>query len=628
MFPSQQAAGTLSGSKSLQTIHKKYSDIFSPLDFNPPKRGSISSSDYSADLEPPSISTREESVLTVDTWLESEKHPSPTFLHTSPTTEYTAQSSWIDMEVDDMSPVTTRRRSSMTDFPGYIQHLISSTEVDNPRTMSLRSQINNGPEVTMVPINANLPACTAKIPKRRSSLKHQEAFVAARQSAEHFNEEAVYSGFPGITSPEPQDTDVHFTLKNNWSTSSQNHQVHSMLEARMSSISQESEIGKGPAIASAEVGFNTWLESDMAYFRCEGQLLPRPLPPDLLETLQFVVTNFPEPMLMCSSLLIETIRERFQKVRYNAEGPGLDDLTMPISQLNNQQQTKPSRWKWLGSSTNMKEQQTEPNIPLPSIKREWVVMRKVFPQGSDGLCEALYAYVLAYNYITSQCWRHTLNNTTNLLRPTLPWARAQCGTRPGTSRSDISVEHDMFGSASPRPSMSSEANGISRKAASILGMGEEGISAPVPPTNSNQPPSGDNVTRSSTFTSLRGVPSFFFGGMGQGQQRQSESRDSTTRPNTAAERAISFTRPTTPASRGGISPITFLGQRGPDQGEQLAELRRGLAKCCARLVITLHRASSGNTQRKDDKDSKVDPSFMRSLCENVRVTEEAMGRCP
>ncbi|KAI3326951.1 hypothetical protein HD806DRAFT_531546 [Xylariaceae sp. AK1471] len=643
VFPSQPL-GTLSSSKSLQTIHQKYSDVFAPLDFSSRKRGSISSSDYSADLEPPSISTREESVLTVDTWLESEKQPSPTFLHMSPTTEYATQNSWIDLEVEDLSPVTTqRRRSSMTDFPEHIQQLRGSNEIDNLRTMSMNSRIFEGADIPRTAISGKLPTCPAAIPRRRSSLQHQEAYIAAQRLAQYFNGEEPLKDTPRFTSARPQDNDTRFTygddadtsfpgdkasftFRDDTSTPLHNDQTLSFQD-KMTSKPQLSENGRDVAIASAEVGFDEWLLSDMAHFGCEDQLLPRPLPANTLETIQFFVTNFPEPMLMCNGLLIEKIRDLCHGVRYNTECPISDTVAASGRPSNNHQQSKSSKWKWL-SSPSMKEKREQPEDQsedqpdiLPVSKGEWKVMQTIFPYGSDDLCEALYAYVLAYNYITLLC-RRSMPNGIDVSRPTTPWA----GNRPGTGRSALSAELDMYGLTPPRLSMS-EANGIPRKAASILGMGEEDIPTPPPFMDSTRPSSGDSGSRTSTFTSFRGIPSFFFNGISQGQQRQSESRGSTTRPNTVAGRRSSFTRPMTPAaSRTGMRSMTSLGQNRPDQVKQLLELRRGLALCCARLTVTLHRASPNTTKQKDDKDCRVDPSFMRSLCENVRITEEAMGR--
>jgi hypothetical protein len=345
--------------------------------------------------------------------------------------------------------------------------------------------------------------------------------------------------------------------------------------------------------------------------------------------MQFFVTNFPEPMLTCKSLVIEKVRDLCHGVRYNTRRLVSDNLPTSDRPSNNHQQSRLSKWKWLSSSNmrekmeqyeNQSDDQSE-DQPCPITEGEWKVIQKVFPYGSDELCDALYAYVLAYNYITLLC-RRSSSNEVDLSRPTTPWT----GKRPGTGRSALSTELDMYGLTPPRRSIS-ETNGIPRKAASVLGMGGEDIPTPPPVLDSTRPSSGDSGSRTSTFTSLRSMPSFFLNGMGQGQHGRSESRGSNTRPTIDTRPRGSFTRPSTPAaSRAGIRPTTSPGQYRPDQGKQLLELRRGLAMCCARLTVTLHRASPITMKQRHDGDCRVDPSFMRSLCENVRITEEAMGR--
>ncbi|TGJ81165.1 hypothetical protein E0Z10_g7611 [Xylaria hypoxylon] len=610
MRPSQP----LPNSKSLQSVHQKYSDIFSPLDFNPPKRDSISSSGSSANLEPLSISTREESVLTVDTWLESEKHPSPTFLHISPTSESTAQMSWIDLDAEEISPITQRRRSSMSDFPQYIHQLRSQNETH------------------IKTIDGMPPGYPTEIRRRRSSLQHQEANAATQQFTQYVDQGELYRDTPHITSYGPPDDELHFTYENSVETSFPEDEadfafqdnIRASLHSDPASPTSKEDTTKRPnangnrstGIASAEVGFDEWLESDMAQFACEDQLLPRPLPHNIQETVKFFVTNFPEAMLLCNSLLIENIRTLSQEVRYNTDDPQSDHPATLGQQPNNQQQSKPSKWKWLGSSGSATEQQSQPGTISATSKQEWDVIRKIFPYGSDGLCEALYAYVLVYNYITSLCLRSP-HHPIDLSRPITPWT----GTRPSTSKSTASSDIDMYAPTPSQPSVSE--NGISRKAASILGMNGEGVVVARPSLSLSRPPSGGSGRRTPTFTGLRSIPSFLFNGTSQGHHRQSESKGIITTP--LGQRS-NFSRPVTPTGRTGMRPITSMGSRGADQGKQLADLRHGVAMCCARLTVTLHRADPTITKRKSDKDCKVDPSFMRSLCENVRITEEAIGR--
>ncbi|KAI1309660.1 hypothetical protein F5Y03DRAFT_69013 [Xylaria venustula] len=618
----------LPGSISQQTIQQKYLDIFAPLDFDPPKRDSISSSD-STNMKPPSLSTREESVLTVDTWLEPEKHPSPTFLHISPTSEYTAQMSWIDLDIEDISPVTQRRRSSMSDFPQYIHQLNGSIE-SNAKTGRPRRS-GDITETSRNLINEKPFGYSPQIPRRRSSLQHQETQAATQKLTQYFDQGESYRHGPNSASNRPfcetssfshgngadsssHELDAEFTFRDNARTSLDSEPASPTFTEDIIDKPRPKENERDLVIASAAVGFDEWLESDLAYFACEDQLIPRPLPHSVQETIKFFVTNFPEPMLLCGSLLVENIRTLSQEVKYNTDDPKSDHPAIPGQQLNNHQQSKLPKWKWLGSSASVTGQQDGPSACSDISKQGWDVMRKVFPHGSDGLCEALYAYVLVYNYITSLCLRSP-SHPVDSSRPTTPWTMS----RPNTGKSTASSEFDMYAPTPPQPSVSE--NGIPRKAACILGMRRDDIFTATP-SSPTRPRSGGSGGRTSTFTSLRSIPSFLFNGTSQGQPRQSESRSAT-----PAGQRNNLSRPATPlAGRAGLRSMTSMGFHAADQGKQLAELRHGVAMCCARLTVTLHRADPNTAHRKSDKDCKVDPSFMRSLCENVRITEEAVGR--
>ncbi|GAP87135.1 hypothetical protein SAMD00023353_2301440 [Rosellinia necatrix] len=603
-------------SRTTQAPHQKYSDIFAPLDFNPPKRNSVSSSDYSADLEPPSISTRGESVLTVDTWLESERHPSPAFLHISPTSEYTAQS-WIDLDVDELSPITQRRRSSMTDFPKCARQLQTPDE-GGGRAMLSRSQPVSVTETPTTPIHRKPRRPALVIPERCSSLTHQEvhaARAAVQQWAQNLSPRETHHEEIGSASSLLPDDKPPSAHEDGGDTTSLEHE-HDFAFQDSISKSSMSEYDGGLGIVSCEVDCDEWLKSDMTYLAREDQLLPRPLPPTVQERVELYATNFPVTLLRCNHLLVEDIRGLSQGVRYNVERPKTDYLTTSGHHPNNQQ-PKLSKWKWPGSST---AQQYQFNTPTTGSRQEWSVIRKVFPYGNDGLCDALYAYVLVYNYITSLCLRCPpyLADTSG---PTRPWT-----ARPDADRLGTFADPDLYSPTVSHPSTHGP-HAISKKASRILGIEDD--KTPLMPLASfpTPPPSGGGGSRTSTFSSLRNIPAVLFNGMSQGQQRHSENNGSLSRPATPTGRRGSSSRPSTPVvGWAGSRPATSGGSRGAEQARQLAEIRHGLAMCCARLTITLQRTGPNAARPGSDEDGKVVPSFMRSLCENVRFTEEAMGR--
>ncbi|KAI0439456.1 hypothetical protein F4803DRAFT_46332 [Xylaria telfairii] len=590
VLPSQPD-GTVSNSKSLQTIHQKYSDIFAPLDFDSPKRGSISSSDFSADFEPPSISTREESVLTVDTWLETEKQTIPILLHITPTSEYTSPMSWIDLDGDDedISP-STRRRSSMSDFPKHLQQL-GSPDATDVRTISLRPRDTDGVEASITPVNENRYSVTQR---RRGGMYHD---------AEHYQSFRPTDDETNFTDRESTDTaffEDQTTLLDNTVTSSRKNLASPTPKEDSSSKPSTSWDRECSPIASRGVDYEEWVESDTSYFVSrEKPPVPRQLSRHVQDSIEARVNNFPQVMLSCDDLLVEEIRELSQQAKYNTDDPKSDHLTTSRQQPNIAHQPKSSRWKLLGSSTSTAEQQDQPGSIRPNRKQAWAVMGKIFPHGSDVECEALYAYVLVYNYVTSLYLREKTRSNA----PRAP-------TRPNTGKSGAYSESDSDISVStpPRPS-GSEAMGIPKKAVRVLGLGVE-------EEDNTRPSSGGSGSRTATFTGLRQIPSFFFG---QGQQRHNESRGTTSSATFPGEGG-SLSRPETPGTgRSGMTPMTSIGLL------RLAELRRGIAMCCAGLTVALQRADPNITEDKPDKCYRVDPSFMRSLCQHVQITEGAIA---
>lgn len=129
-----------------------------------------------------------------------------------------------------------------------------------------------------------------------------------------------------------------------------------------------------------------------------------PLPPDIIETLRVSIACFPETMLLSSSLTTETIRAYSKKVRQ----PSVDAWSEPANDSSTLHPRK-SIWKKVVShgrdSTSTRRQRLhsyESNThsgaaasPVP-----WASLRHVFPGCSDYICDALYAHIVAYNYVS------------------------------------------------------------------------------------------------------------------------------------------------------------------------------------------------------------------------------------
>jgi hypothetical protein len=129
-----------------------------------------------------------------------------------------------------------------------------------------------------------------------------------------------------------------------------------------------------------------------------------PLPPHVIETLRVSIACFPETMLLSSSLTTETIRSYSKKVR----SPSVDNWADPTSDSSSLHPRK-SIWKKVvshgrdSSSTRRHrlhsyDSNTSSGSVAPPVP--WASLRHVFPGCSDYICDALYAHIVAYNYVS------------------------------------------------------------------------------------------------------------------------------------------------------------------------------------------------------------------------------------
>ncbi|KZL87880.1 hypothetical protein CI238_08715 [Colletotrichum incanum] len=314
----------------------------------------------------------------------------------------------------------------------------------------------------------------------------------------------------------------------------------------------------------------TWLEDpiDIPPPPSDDQSRRIPLPPNVMESIRVSVTCFPETMLLCSSLSIETIRSYSRKVRQ----PPLETLRPDTPP------TSPKRWRWLssrrtsnlgngsGSGNNTGYNGTRrccsrssSNLDLPSTMPpstttltppQWTRIRSVFPHGSDYLCDALYAHIIAYNYLAPMV-------------QSLPHG----GTaRPPTPGSPASTEDP-----------------IPKKAATLLGLQATHDVTPPPPRPLRK--------RSSMFLGLR-----------------------------ASSRQSTF--PASPLPPPPPAPATPATTAPSASDVPLRELQHGLRRCIARLVTTL-RVEGTESPVAGEQVNEVDPLVMRSLCEIVKCCEES-----
>jgi hypothetical protein len=307
-----------------------------------------------------------------------------------------------------------------------------------------------------------------------------------------------------------------------------------------------------------------------------------PLPPHVIENLRVSVTGFPDTMLLTSSLSIETIRAYAKKLRLPENSLDLSPLS-PTGTVG----SASSRWKRsVGRATSRATASPLPpsepdNLGLTrttsSTARSapgWSCIKRVFPCGSDYRCEALYAHLLAYNYIATICGHDVVPLTLPVPSPVRP------GTVPVHVRC-ASTSADMLARTEPDffPV-------VPKKAAHLLGIG-----------------AGSGSTTSLVRTaSLKGV----------GRVRGLLKR-----------------------GRGGRDEVDLEalgGKTGARPGNEMAlrEVMTGLVKCVAALVRLLKRSAyvaptageESDDEEEDDDVAALDMHMFRALCELVRAEEE------
>ncbi|UNI13631.1 hypothetical protein JDV02_000356 [Purpureocillium takamizusanense] len=302
-----------------------------------------------------------------------------------------------------------------------------------------------------------------------------------------------------------------------------------------------------PALRSVQSWLNSSLQPCPRVFNDDMSRVV-PLPPDAMETLRVSIACFPETMLLSSSLTIDTIRTYSRKVRQPSleivRGPSPRTATpeMPSQTPRKSLWRKVMPHKRSAMAPDVRQRQShssgESSVASMSSSaaetpKPWEPLQNVFGSCSSYICDALYAHIVAYNYMSALVAR---NSTAS-------------GSR-GT----------------PSESQQEE---IPKKAASLLGLGGTG----EPGTAFNR-----------------------------------HSRRATTSTENWCREEMVTTQPTAWANH--------------------ENMQGGLLRCVVRLVaaarLMAEKGTSEDTMVGKDVDD-VDLVLIRSLCEIVRMAEEASG---
>lgn len=426
------------------------------------------------------------------------------------------------------------------------------------------------------------------VPQRRSSLRHQDEYksvlaeeLTARLEAQQAQSEpgpaeesAIIDGDDEVPGLEDLKDEIE-----PWFRYVDQTKDHVVSDNSNPLASNSKHRPRHTPQASAAEHVQTWLDDSLETLPSEEHGRRMRLPPEVLDTLRVSTSCFPETMLLCSSLSIETIRSYSRKMRHPPLEAPIKLQTPPPS---------PKRWKWasvLGqrrSASSLKSRDISQQRQMPEPKTsddlvamsnapsggqvQWARLRNIFPAGSDYLLDALYAHLVAYAYVTSLCPPRQsptpLDDKRRTIRPSSP---------------------ERSSTESPRKSKDS--NDIPRKAATLLGLPDAAGNDPStqsPPASQSPGAAGPQPGRL-----VRNKPSFM-----EGMR----------------------------ASR--------MPPAAPADLSSLRDLQLSLARCIARIVSTLRNNPADGDEMailadEEVSSTEIDPLLVRTLCEVVRCCEEA-----
>ncbi|KAI1335294.1 hypothetical protein F5Y15DRAFT_398130 [Xylariaceae sp. FL0016] len=655
---SSQHPDPLSRSKSLQAVDQQYSQLFTyTAEWS--RRDSVSSSEFSGGMEPPSVGTRDESVVTGPTAYDSDLQISPTSCDAPSPTQKSAQNSWVDLELEQMAGSSSERRHSMVDMAPTSCHFLHSNLDEDLRSMSLSSVANRAnlaqsptfgsshlsitsSQRTSIPLSSS---ATPLIPKRRSSLQHRD--LPRRSLKPQFpfpssmSRPRFKSSHSSTTSPQRPQAQVQ-QLQIPYQADDELDDRRSHLSLSSDSSLEEDRYDR-PAYASgsgsmalnvipSDVDVEQWLNDSFNFgpqlpSRDQSLLSPLPLSRDILDRIKTTVSQFPDLTFTCSDTPVERIRYQARRLRYADNCFPLDIQPDPpkqtfFSKLINGKTAKPtsldSYKNGKNSSGTFGSIDKGTGLSPPSwagvARPDWAAIKNIFQDAPDYYCDALYAYVIIFNYVTAL-----------VQQLPCPRPRTQASKTSGKSTTapdpyDMDFLYDD--NLSLRSRASRDDNQIPQKALSFLGMPVTQDLSP-PATAATESDRTTAITSTQTLRKMKSNRNFLSIGRGTdvgkfGTRVEPEPNKATYPPSmaSAAHRPKSSRRPPTDSKK-------------PSREEQeLCELQIGLARCIASLVTTLRVNSQAATAMPNNgagpstMASSMDVFFMRALCEVVKGSEE------
>ena len=550
------------------------------------EENSDSKTDSSTDAASPSIRTRQRSVTTTATSVNSARCSSSSHKpHVS--MSRVDGSSWVDLEPDiwDSEPALNLERPLTAGSPSKRPHTSSGAPSPQKR-ISEHSIIH--------------------VPKRRSSLSHRVTYLAPGDPSFSRPNSGLISFAPLPDLSFDSNAFQQYSHRRNISSISRHPDDCFEDEAAVGPVvsthrlpverevnppspprsvaeedhvadlpqTRESELHEKPALPKKDmpglINVQAWLESSgelaVASPLRVKQTPPSPgirVPPEIMETLRVSITNFPETMLLTSSLTIETIRSYSKKLKRSSSRGSIEaPFSIPSVPTPPSPTATTKRWKFSkllssrfgnGSSKSnspARDDDSSNGLDFGSTASatstpNWAPIRNIFPHGSDYLCDALYAHLLAYNYLASICPIDCSGAREKHIRVT-----------------KAGLDNDGY------PVVDEDPRRVPKKAASLLGLSRAAACSTTDVFQIPRKPVGKQHKRL--------------------------------------------------LSLGGDKKGTTVGPEST-----LADLRDGLAKCIANLVSTLKLTGGGEQDAPIMTDGlkDLDPLLLRSLCEVVRCYE-------
>lgn len=187
--------------------------------------------------------------------------------------------------------------------------------------------------------------------------------------------------------------------------------------SRVESLKANTVFVRTPTSPEPMRSVQSWLNSSLQPYpwthQSEETSRAVPLPPDAIETLRVSVACFPETMLLTSSLTVETIRSYAKKMKHPLTETATVAAESPAQPPRKSLWRKVVSYKRSGSPVsdakspprntssrhgNSIDSSSSGEIETP---KPWVAISNVFANCSDYICDALYAHIVSYNYVSA-----------------------------------------------------------------------------------------------------------------------------------------------------------------------------------------------------------------------------------